>query len=147
MWFTPGDLRLHDHPALASETEEEEKVPLFVFDPTYLATQPPHALSLQLRAVRDLRASLQRAGGDLVVRTGRAEEIVPEMVKVRSCVCVFVMCVVVVVGQRLNRAAAATRVYCTLCVTNISAWKCVMWSAVRRLSSEARPKWTHRLLA
>lgn len=93
MWFTPGDLRLHDHPALASEAEEEEKVPLFVFDPQYLATQPPHALSLQLRAVRDLRASLQRAGGDLVVRTGKAEEAVPEMVKVRACVRVFVMCV------------------------------------------------------
>lgn len=86
VWFTPGDLRVHDHPALASadnnDEEQEDKVPLFIFDPTYLATQPPHALSLQLRAVRDLRASLQRAGGDLVVRTGQAEAVVPAVVKV-----------------------------------------------------------------
>jgi hypothetical protein len=92
VWFTPGDLRLHDHPALVADTAEEEKTPLYVFDPTYLATQPPHALSLQLRAVRDLRASLQKAGADLVVRTGSAEAVLPAVVEVggwRVCMCML----------------------------------------------------------
>jgi len=64
------DLRVHDHPALATACANAERVvPLFVLDPA-LAGVSPNRDRFLAESLRDLRASLRRRGGDLVVRRG-----------------------------------------------------------------------------
>lgn len=67
------DLRTHDHPALAAAARaHDELVPLFVLDQRLLRRSANRTAFL-LDALADLRASL---GGALVVREGRAEDVV-----------------------------------------------------------------------
>ncbi|MEV5408266.1 deoxyribodipyrimidine photo-lyase [Thermopolyspora sp. NPDC052614] len=62
------DLRVHDHPALAAACARSRRVvPLFVVDP---ALTPYRRAGFLADALRDLRSSLRRRGGDLVVRRG-----------------------------------------------------------------------------
>ena len=72
MLFT-RDLRVQDNPALeAAAAQAERVVPLFVIDDR-LVTGPraaPNRVRFVLEAVDDLRSSLQKHGGDLVVRRG-----------------------------------------------------------------------------
>jgi deoxyribodipyrimidine photo-lyase len=66
------DLRAHDHPALAAAARAHaELVPLFVLDDRLLRST--NRVAFLLDALADLRA---RLGGALVVRRGRAEEVV-----------------------------------------------------------------------
>lgn len=72
VWFR-NDLRLHDHPALAKAlTDADAVVPLFVFDPKIYSGK--HAGSNRnrflLECVEDVRRSLKKLGGDMVVRSG-----------------------------------------------------------------------------
>jgi deoxyribodipyrimidine photo-lyase len=72
MVFT-RDLRLHDNPALdAAVRGAENVVPLFVLEDR-LVTGPlaaPNRVRFLLEALEDLRSSLRRRGGDLVIRSG-----------------------------------------------------------------------------
>ena len=64
------DLRVHDHPALASAcANAEQVVPLFVLDPQLLKGSPNRTRFLH-QALADLRAALRGLGGDLVIRRG-----------------------------------------------------------------------------
>jgi deoxyribodipyrimidine photo-lyase len=70
------DLRTHDHPALSAATRShDEVVPLFVLDDRLLRRSANRA-SFLLDALSDVRAGL---GGALVVRRGRAEDVVSEL--------------------------------------------------------------------
>jgi deoxyribodipyrimidine photo-lyase len=72
MLFT-RDLRVHDNPALAAAAETAERVvPLFVLDDAILNGPfgAPNRVSFLLGCLEDLRGSLRRLGGDLVVRGG-----------------------------------------------------------------------------
>lgn len=67
------DLRVHDHPALATACREADAVvPLFVVDEAVLAAGPgsPNRARHLTLALADLRTALQQRGGDLVVRRG-----------------------------------------------------------------------------
>jgi deoxyribodipyrimidine photo-lyase len=67
------DLRVHDHPALAAAiSHADHVVPLFVLDDAVLRSRyaSPNRVAHLLEALRDLRTSLQRRGGTLVVRRG-----------------------------------------------------------------------------
>jgi len=66
------DLRVHDNAALTTATREHDHVvPLFVLDePLLRRAGTPNRTSFLLASLHDLRASLRRAGGDLVVRRG-----------------------------------------------------------------------------
>ncbi|MBP2708158.1 deoxyribodipyrimidine photo-lyase [Microbispora sp. RL4-1S] len=61
------DLRVRDHPALAAACSRGGVVPLFVLDP---AIEAGHRREFLHESLHDLRASLRRLGGDLVVRHG-----------------------------------------------------------------------------
>lgn len=64
------DLRVDDHPALAAACANAERVvPLFVFDPK-LAGRSPNRDRFLGQSLADLRKSLRKRGGDLVVRHG-----------------------------------------------------------------------------
>ncbi len=67
------DLRLTDNPALARAAEAgDDVVALFVLDHALLAADPhaPNRLAYLTEALTDLRATLRRLGGDLVLRRG-----------------------------------------------------------------------------
>ncbi len=72
-----GDLRTHDHPALAAAVEASPTLGLVVLDPNILDGTSRRRRALFLRGVRALRASYEERGGVLVVRFGEpAEELV-----------------------------------------------------------------------
>ncbi|MEU8084732.1 deoxyribodipyrimidine photo-lyase [Micromonospora sp. NPDC049101] len=64
------DLRVHDHPALATTCAAFDRVvPLYVLDPA-LADRSANRTRFLHQALADLRAELRERGGDLVVRHG-----------------------------------------------------------------------------
>jgi deoxyribodipyrimidine photo-lyase len=80
VWFR-RDLRVHDHPALvAAHRSAERVVPVFVLDPRLLdAGRFPSANRawFLLASLREVRAALRERGGELFVRAGRPEAVLP----------------------------------------------------------------------
>jgi deoxyribodipyrimidine photo-lyase len=73
LWFR-RDLRLGDHPALAAAAGDGAVLPLFVLDPTLLASAGDVR---RKRLLASLRALHVATDGALVVRTGDPAEVVP----------------------------------------------------------------------
>ncbi|MFO7893342.1 MAG: deoxyribodipyrimidine photo-lyase [Longimicrobiales bacterium] len=69
-----GDLRTHDHPALATAVEAGPTLGLVVLDPNILNDTSRRRRTFFLRGVRALRASYRDRGGVLVVRFGEPAE-------------------------------------------------------------------------
>ncbi|PSN13283.1 cryptochrome DASH [filamentous cyanobacterium CCT1] len=88
VWFR-NDLRLHDHQPIDEAIQAGQPiVPLYCFDPRQFgqtsfgfAKTGAYRAQFLLESVADLRRSLQALGSDLVVRVGKPEEIIPELVK------------------------------------------------------------------
>jgi len=82
VWFR-RDLRVHDHPALtAAHREADRIVPVFVLDPRLLdGGRFPSANRawFLLESLRELRGALRERGGELFVRAGRPEEVLPAL--------------------------------------------------------------------
>ncbi|KAJ3611633.1 hypothetical protein NHX12_021648 [Muraenolepis orangiensis] len=85
-----NDLRLHDNEVLHwAQSNAEHVLPLYCFDPRhYLGTSVynlpktgPFRLRFLLDSVRDLRSSLINKGSMLVVRQGKPEDVVAELIK------------------------------------------------------------------
>ena len=75
------DLRLLDHPALLEASAGAEVLPVFVLDPTLLGASGPARTAFLLRSLRALDAELRGYGGRLVLRRGRPEQVVPQVVR------------------------------------------------------------------
>src|SRR5215213_503349 len=84
VWFR-RDLRVHDHPALtAAHRSADRIVPVFVLDPRLLdAGRFPstNRAWFLLASLRELRAALRDCGGELFVRAGRPEEVLPALAR------------------------------------------------------------------
>lgn len=86
VWFR-NDLRVRDNEVLTEALSKGDKVlPLYCFDPRYFArtgkgTRKTGAFRLRflLESIAELRESLKRLGGDLMVRVGVPEDIIPEL--------------------------------------------------------------------
>jgi len=80
VWFR-RDLRLEDNPAWAAATSERKYVvPLYVIDPRLLQSAGPFRRRQLLANLQALDYSLAEHGGRLLVRVGRPEALVPEVV-------------------------------------------------------------------
>ncbi len=77
LWFR-RDLRLGDHPALAATAGDGSVLPLFVLDPTLLASAGEVR---RKRLLASLRALHVATDGALVVRTGDPAEVVPAVAR------------------------------------------------------------------
>ena len=84
------DLRLHDHEPLVRATKDGGPVAVvYCIDPrdfaeTFVGGFPktgPHRARFLLESLADLRASLRGLGGELLVRRGRPEEVLPELAR------------------------------------------------------------------
>lgn len=88
VWFR-NDLRLHDHePLAAANADSTSVVAVYCFDPREYGKSAsgfdktgPYRASFILEAVADLRAALRQRGSDLLVRVGRPEDVLPELVR------------------------------------------------------------------
>ncbi|MGH1337697.1 MAG: DASH family cryptochrome [Aureispira sp.] len=89
VWFRK-DLRLHDNEALTlAMKHSEEIVPVYVFNTEELMGDTsygfqktgPHRAQFLLESVEHLRQSFQKRGIDLIIRHGKAEEEIFELVK------------------------------------------------------------------
>ncbi len=86
VWFR-NDLRIHDHEALSKAIENAQSiVPVYIFDPrwfkiTDLGFEKTGNLRTQflLEAVQDLQNNLKKIGSELIIRTGKPEDILPQM--------------------------------------------------------------------
>uniref|UniRef100_A0ABM5GMQ2 Cryptochrome DASH n=1 Tax=Pogona vitticeps TaxID=103695 RepID=A0ABM5GMQ2_9SAUR len=83
------DLRVRDHPVLHwAQNNADWVVPLYCFDPRHYAgthhynfpKTGPHRLKFLLESVRDLRETLKEKGSNLVVRKGKPEEVVRNLI-------------------------------------------------------------------
>ncbi|KAM0829899.1 hypothetical protein ACQ4PT_066576 [Festuca glaucescens] len=96
VWFR-ADLRLHDHePLHAAVGASSSLLPVFVFDPRDFGKSPsgfdrtgPYRANFLLDSVADLRRSLRARGGDLVVRVGRPEVVIPELARAAGAESVY----------------------------------------------------------
>lgn len=95
LWFR-NDLRLTDQPLLAQAlsaasppaTPQPGIIPLYCFDPRQFDTTPfgfaktgSYRAQFLVESLADLRQSLRQRGSDLVLRRGKPEEIIPELVR------------------------------------------------------------------
>uniref|UniRef100_A0A8C4KXE0 Cryptochrome DASH n=1 Tax=Dromaius novaehollandiae TaxID=8790 RepID=A0A8C4KXE0_DRONO len=84
-----SDLRAHDNEVLHwAQSNADCVVPLYCFDPRhYVGTHchgfpktGPHRLRFLLESVRDLRETLKKKGSTLVVRKGKPEDVVHDLI-------------------------------------------------------------------
>lgn len=90
-WFR-RDLRLHDNVGLSRAlVDYAAVVPVFVFDKTILAGLPKRDRRVEFiqLAVADLKARLQAAGSDLIVRHAHAETEIPALVREYGATAVY----------------------------------------------------------
>jgi deoxyribodipyrimidine photo-lyase len=91
VWFR-RDLRLHDNPTLAAAAGHDELLPVSVVDPRTHGEQSfggaasfryrklgPHRARFRRESLADLRDSLRERGTDLLVRRGRAADVLGEV--------------------------------------------------------------------
>jgi deoxyribodipyrimidine photo-lyase len=81
VWFR-RDLRLSDHPALTEAIAGARVVvPLFVFDERLLADAAPARTWFLRHSVAELDRALRERGSGLLVRSGRATDVVPQVAR------------------------------------------------------------------
>lgn len=86
VWFR-NDLRIHDNELLTEAIRKADKVlPVFCFDPFYFKTTQYGTLKtgnfrarFLIESVSNLRDNLRCLGGELIVRTGDPEQIIPQL--------------------------------------------------------------------
>ena len=82
-WFR-RDLRIFDHPALAAALRaHDDVVPVFVIDRRLIEGRfpSPGRTAFLLESLEELRGALRERGGDLIVRYGRPEEVLPRLAR------------------------------------------------------------------
>jgi deoxyribodipyrimidine photo-lyase len=108
-WFR-RDLRLADNPALLAAVEQaraadDDVVPLFVVDPALWSTSGAPRLAYLARTLQALDDDL---GGRLVVRRGRAADVVPALVREVGASAVHVTAATEPYGRRRDDAVERT---------------------------------------
>ncbi|WP_307816475.1 cryptochrome/photolyase family protein [Nocardioides limicola] len=102
VWFR-RDLRLDDHPALlAADTAADRVLPLFVLDPTLMAT----AGARRDRLLASLAALHESTDGALVIRTGDPTQVLPQVVAEAGAGSVHISAETTPYGRRRDESVA-----------------------------------------
>lgn len=95
IWFR-NDLRVHDNEALKKASEEGDILPVYCFDPRHFAKTTfgfrktgPYRSHFLIESVKNLRKNLRDIGGDLIVRKGKPEEVLPDLIAEQDVDTVF----------------------------------------------------------
>src|ERR1700722_17583965 len=78
LWFR-RDLRFYDHPALAKAAQQGSVLALFVVDPVLMDRSGPPRRAFLIRTLHDMDRPLRHLGANLVVYSGRPEDVVPKV--------------------------------------------------------------------
>lgn len=86
VWFR-NDLRIHDHQPLMEAIKKSDSIlPVFCIDPRWqkqtkygTLKMGEHRFKFLLECLHDLKKQLQNLGGDLLVKIGKPEEVIPEL--------------------------------------------------------------------
>lgn len=85
IWFR-NDLRLHDNEALAKASQAEEVLPVYIFDPRHFETTSfgfpktgSHRARFLIESLENLQSNLQEHSLDLIIRKGKPEKVIPEL--------------------------------------------------------------------
>jgi deoxyribodipyrimidine photo-lyase len=92
IWWIRRDLRLADNPALhAALADGRSVIPLFVLDDRLLDSDnaAPQRIAFMLAGLQALAADLRARGSRLIVRSGRPEQIVPQIVRESGATAVY----------------------------------------------------------
>ncbi len=93
VWFRQ-DLRLHDNAALTDALEQvEEIIPVYVFDDRFFKDRTNFGFpktdkfrtKFIIESIEDLRNNIRAKGGELIVRVGKAENIIFELASQYNC--------------------------------------------------------------
>jgi deoxyribodipyrimidine photo-lyase len=86
VWFR-NDLRIRDHEPLIQACKQGEVLLLYCFDPGHYSETrygfpktDSHRARFLIESVENLRENLKRRGAELIVRTGKPEEVIPRLV-------------------------------------------------------------------
>ena len=86
-WFK-SDLRLHDNDGLIEAIQNAKVLPVYIFDPrifdkTSFGFDKTGAIraSFLIDTVLDLKNKLQKIGADLLIKIGKSEQILPQLIK------------------------------------------------------------------
>ncbi|CAA7060225.1 unnamed protein product [Microthlaspi erraticum] len=88
VWFK-HDSRVDDHPGLLAASKHRIVIPLYVLDRRILSRYTTDTLELALIALEDLRKSLKKQGSNLMLRYGKAENVIEDLVKEAQAPFVF----------------------------------------------------------
>ena len=87
LWFKQ-DLRLDDHPALQAARGAGALLPVYILDPAQLQPGPlgsrgigVHRARFLLESLAALDGALRQRGSQLLVLSGRAEQLIPQLVE------------------------------------------------------------------
>src|ERR1700760_3479334 len=80
LWFR-RDLRCHNNPALLAAAADGPVTALFVLDEALLRPAGAPRVAFLYRSLRALQADLARHGGQLVIRRGSPEAVVPALAR------------------------------------------------------------------
>ncbi len=73
LWWIRRDLRLSDNPALHKALQQGPVIPVFILDPHLLNRTPARRQAFLFGGLAELDAELQKRGSGLVIRRGRPE--------------------------------------------------------------------------
>ena len=95
IWFR-NNLRIHDNEALIKACQAPEILPLYCIDPRQFDTTSfgfsktgSFRAKFLLESLANLKEKLQSLGGDLIIRHGKPEEVIPELVEKHDIDLVF----------------------------------------------------------
>ena len=95
VWFR-NNLRLHDNEALHRALDYNTIIPVYVFDSHWFGETAfgfpktgPHRGRFLLETLQNLRDNLQRRGADLIVRQGKTDQILAELVEEHEASIIF----------------------------------------------------------
>ena len=80
LWFR-RDLRLNDHPALLAAATDGPVAAVFVLDDALRRPSGAPRLAFLYRSLRALDADLRERGGQLIIRSGTPEDVVPALAR------------------------------------------------------------------
>lgn len=109
VWWLRRDLRLADNPALhAALAGGRSVIPLFVLDDRLLHSDnaAPQRIAFMLAGLQALDADLRARGSYLLVRTGRPEQVVPQVVGESGATAVYALADVSPFSQQRDTAVA-----------------------------------------
>jgi len=95
VWFR-NNLRLHDNEALHRALDYDTIIPVYVFDPQWFGETAfgfpktgPHRGRFLLETLQNLRENLQNRGSNLIVRQGKTDQILAELVEEHEASIIF----------------------------------------------------------